>query len=871
MADYVKVNEYLESRGEFVGVIGNNVYTNAGDILWILDASNPADPQMSAKIPHAGYPGYGGNINQSKIACSTKAAFIAHGDHVVIVDDATRAVYDLPGNAGGVSVNADVLYVADTGAGATVTAYDVSTPAAPILLGSIKTLPNLWGAFTKTGCPLLYCYSYKNVDVYSITAMPFGLTKIGSFTATEGDITDMDYRDGVLYVANYPGPIEFFDAATFQKLGEYDPYYLSGGNVMELHRYMKVRVLKDRYLIIGIHDWNYSIVDVGDLKAPVKVGDYWYRTVDPTFVGGYPRDVDVVGDFMVCQLSYNGIDFVDLTNPATPLKAKKYMTTGACFDSVWDRNTGLVYTTVDMGVLVTDFNHNPATLVSHCYYSGRGGSIIKEGNILYACSSWAGLVVLDSSNPINVAKISTIYGRGYANGFKKNGNIGHLILAAYDGLAAYEIYDFTNPASPVLVGTTGHIPGSNTASGLAVKGSRAYMTVGRSGVNEKLYTLDISDPTAPKVLNEISEATIPGWRPREMILDGDILYVANYYYGFYVFDVSGDTPVQIGVFNPGYSNRCMGSIGQKVGGNIYQPTPTGVNVVDVSNPTAPVKTGTFPIQGKIYDDGYVFQTDQVYGLSLYSTETQPPAPGAVTFTSQPTNASVYISDAVVGATPTTLSMPAGSYTAVFKLPGYLDYSVDYVLAGGESKTVNADLTPIPAPTTGTLEITTTPQGADAIIGGVPQGTTPLNLTLQSGAYDVVLKLAGYYDLNVTAVITVGAVTQVSHGFIQLPPPPPEKAVLNITSTPTGAAVLLDNQTLGVTPISLEADAGTHDLKVLLMGYIQQDITVEAAEGETKYIEVTLLPQEPQETEVSDYAALAALALLLLYVRQKKRA
>lgn len=74
---------------------------------------------------------------------------------------------------------------------------------------------------------------------------------------------------------------------------------------------------------------------------------------------------------------------------------------------------------------------------------------------------------------------------------------------------------------------------------------------------------------------------------------------------------------------------------------------------------------------------------------------------AVAISSIPNGASIYINGALVGQTPATISLVSGTYTVVFKLAGYQDYTVATFTLIGEytSTSLGVTLAPIPPPAT----------------------------------------------------------------------------------------------------------------------------------------------------------------------------
>ncbi|MEZ4608456.1 MAG: DUF4384 domain-containing protein [Deinococcales bacterium] len=74
-----------------------------------------------------------------------------------------------------------------------------------------------------------------------------------------------------------------------------------------------------------------------------------------------------------------------------------------------------------------------------------------------------------------------------------------------------------------------------------------------------------------------------------------------------------------------------------------------------------------------------------------------------------------------------------------------------------------------------------------------------------------------------------------------PPPPPVYGTVSVTSNPSGAAVYIDNNFRGYTPISFGENTGSHSIKLDLNGYqsYQQSINVQG--GATVQVNATLSP------------------------------
>lgn len=146
---------------------------------------------------------------------------------------------------------------------------------------------------------------------------------------------------------------------------------------------------------------------------------------------------------------------------------------------------------------------------------------------------------------------------------------------------------------------------------------------------------------------------------------------------------------------------------------------------------------------------------------------------------------------------------------------------------------------------GNVNITSTPSGARVWLAPsgqtpVDQGVnTPANLTpLGFGNYDIRLVLSGYQDW--TGTISVSSDTTTLSATLT-----PSTGNLNITSTPSGARIYIDDIDRGVvTPNTITAlSSGTHNLRLTLTNYNDWIGTINIISGQTVTTTptLTLLP------------------------------
>lgn len=157
----------------------------------------------------------------------------------------------------------------------------------------------------------------------------------------------------------------------------------------------------------------------------------------------------------------------------------------------------------------------------------------------------------------------------------------------------------------------------------------------------------------------------------------------------------------------------------------------------------------------------------------------------------------------------------------------------------------------PPVTDGTLVVLSSPNGY-VNIAGQPEQITPATFKLRPGSYDVAVSLAGYVSVTRTAYIRTGEETTLSVTLTKEtePEPPPvseDKAIVSVTSIPSGARIYVDGIVLNYpTPQRLELEGGEHEIKLTKEGY-EDYVVRETYEANRSYARVwTLSHIEPTE-------------------------
>ncbi|WP_220681271.1 DUF3344 domain-containing protein [Methanofollis formosanus] len=227
--------------------------------------------------------------------------------------------------------------------------------------------------------------------------------------------------------------------------------------------------------------------------------------------------------------------------------------------------------------------------------------------------------------------------------------------------------------------------------------------------------------------------------------------------------------------------------------------------------------------------------DWMEAAAAFLVVTNPVPNGCIEVTSTPEGAAIFLDgEDTSKATNTVLEdIPAGEHVVTLKLENYADASTPVTVVEGETATVDLSLTTL----TGSLAVTSTPDGASIFIDGADTGeTTDTTLTgIAVGDHTLALKKEGYREAFAEVTIRHDETTDLHLDL--------EKAVgcIAVTSTPEGAAIFLDGEETGETTNAiLEGIAvGEHTITLKKSGYMEASATVTVIDTETASVEFTL--------------------------------
>ncbi|MCH7549533.1 MAG: PEGA domain-containing protein [Candidatus Krumholzibacteriota bacterium] len=214
----------------------------------------------------------------------------------------------------------------------------------------------------------------------------------------------------------------------------------------------------------------------------------------------------------------------------------------------------------------------------------------------------------------------------------------------------------------------------------------------------------------------------------------------------------------------------------------------------------------------------------------------------------PPRANVILDDKIIGPSPVIRRrVAAGAAHLLIRSAGFRDYRTELTL----KKEKPFDTTITLTESTGHLELTSTPVGAQIHINGEYAGQTPrtINDLSVNRSYEIKMTLHTYDDFVMQNVrVHEDSLFVVRADFQR------SKSDVLFVSVPRGAQVYLDDRDIGVTPSTHSIYFGPHRVVLRLDGYGEEyrDITV-PVEGNTLELVMTRLPPGLLVVRVSPYA------------------
>jgi TonB family protein len=154
--------------------------------------------------------------------------------------------------------------------------------------------------------------------------------------------------------------------------------------------------------------------------------------------------------------------------------------------------------------------------------------------------------------------------------------------------------------------------------------------------------------------------------------------------------------------------------------------------------------------------------------------------------------------------------------------------------------------PTPLPTYGVLRVSSDPEGARVSLNGEERGSTPLELgEVPFGVHEVRLELEGYETETQDVSLNAGQPEADVNAALSRRRPRPRLGTARFASSPEGAEVAVDGQSVGRTPLDgVRLRPGTHRVEMSLDEHETWSGSVEVVSGQQAHVQVELVPDTP---------------------------
>ncbi|MDB4969096.1 MAG: hypothetical protein JWN44_4785 [Myxococcales bacterium] len=215
-----------------------------------------------------------------------------------------------------------------------------------------------------------------------------------------------------------------------------------------------------------------------------------------------------------------------------------------------------------------------------------------------------------------------------------------------------------------------------------------------------------------------------------------------------------------------------------------------------------------------------------------------PAVGSLRVVCSTAGAEVYVDGEVKGTVNSSIqNVPVGQHIVEVRARGFAPQTVEVTVAAGEQRVARVDLSSQPEkPVTARLRIVTPVPNAEVFIDGASAGPAPFDKNdLAPGKHFVIVRARGYAEWKREVELDPAQPTTLSAELSA-------SGTVKILSNVAGAAVLIDGQVVGKTPVVLDnIAAGEHLVEVKQPGYVDAKQPFHLDGGEQKILAADLSP------------------------------
>jgi hypothetical protein len=565
---------YTVDMNDQFAFLGNGAY------LEIIDISEPENPVELAKYltPSFIY----------SIVVEGNYVYLANEDLGLRILDVTDrsnpieiAFLEIQGFYSRIAFNNDFIYYS-TNSSEPLQIIDVSDPELPTVVRILDVYSR--SKMTVQGDYLYLAARWDGFEIYNI-ATPADPFKIGSI----GDI----YCEDVDVSGNY-AYLSVFDSLLIVDISmPTDPFTV--GVLYPEFGSIQTCKIENNVAYIGQRN-TLKIMDVADPEVPVSLGHY---TNNPGFI----HNMLVMNHTALLASGTNGINIIDVSNPAAPESTGSFDTAGDSYGIAVRNDLAFLANGWD-GLRIIDISNPEEPYAIGNYDTEELALKVKlSGDHAYVANSSEGLLILDISDPLNPIKAGQLdFGIGSARDVIIQENIA-FVAQNNAGLRIVDISDVQNPQEIGFYDTEGY------AYSVDVSGNYAYVADWDKGIR----IIDISDKMNPFEIGYLEDLG----HLRSVAVSGNYAYVGLTNPYVKVVDISD--PANPFLVTQYFTARAYSIL---ISDN-YAYVSAGYNgmiIHDISDPTDPVEVGYYDTGGEVYDavlyDDNIYMADLTTGMTI---------------------------------------------------------------------------------------------------------------------------------------------------------------------------------------------------------------------------------------------------------------
>jgi len=210
-----------------------------------------------------------------------------------------------------------------------------------------------------------------------------------------------------------------------------------------------------------------------------------------------------------------------------------------------------------------------------------------------------------------------------------------------------------------------------------------------------------------------------------------------------------------------------------------------------------------------------------------------PSWARISVNSEPPGAEVFVDGRLLGTAPAELELTAGDRQIELTLAGYNDWRRQIRVVADEPQQLPDVVLSL---ADGQLALDTRPADAVVTVNGEYIGRSPHDLSLRPNVeHQVSVSKSGYETETLELTFTPGARETMS---LELTP---RLGVVEVTSTPSGADVVIDNTVVGITPYTARLMAIDQTVAIRLAGYAGAEQAITPLPGYSQNLLFELVP------------------------------